>query len=211
MFPPQPSCLRPHAPWKNDDLTSLKPCHLSPTDSLKRVLSPSRMGFQRPPGAQKSQTELSERKFLMFMLSKCWLGKRRGWGKLSSEFRQFWGTYSSCDGFKYVQSKGTPCHQACLLLRPFSERPWAWSPWEGSPQEGKRRAVTGVISSKNLPSVLSGISALWNLTLSHLFLSAFPPTQVMDIYWALRRLYGGHSPQCDPLMPPLKVVSLPSF
>lgn len=110
LFPPQPSRTWLHAPWKNDDLTSLTPCHFFPSWQFEKSTFSKQNGIPEASGARKSRTELSERKILLPKLSKYWLCKWRGWGNTPSAFRKFWGVYSRCDEFKYVQSTETPCH-----------------------------------------------------------------------------------------------------
>lgn len=61
-LPSPAASLQPHAPWKNDDLTSLKPCHLSPTDSLKRVLLPEQSRIPEATGGMEIRLNFQKEK-----------------------------------------------------------------------------------------------------------------------------------------------------
>lgn len=123
VFPPPAQQLAcSSVPWKNDDLTSLKPCHLSPTDSLKRVPCLSRMGFQSP-----LFLKVSERKIFLLLLSKCWLWKWRGSWKFPPSLGSSGVHITATVGLR----RSSP--RECLAVRPLLcprqsvEGPWAWS------------------------------------------------------------------------------------
>lgn len=98
VLPPHPSCLWPHAPRRNDDMTSLQPCHLSPRDSLKRTLSPEHNGIPEATGARKSQTELSERKISCLCQANADSAKEGGGGTMPPSSAVL-GMCGRCHGF----------------------------------------------------------------------------------------------------------------